>query len=54
MLTMPPEGTDLVLTSNIPHSERDVLVFNGLNIETFKRYEHQAYYNDVVTHQLSE
>ena len=31
--TMPPQGTNLVLSSDIPHGERDVLVLNGLNIE---------------------
>jgi len=30
---MPPQGTNLVLSSDIPHGERDVLVLNGLNIE---------------------
>ena len=29
-----PQGTDLVLTSDIPHGERDVLVLNSLNVET--------------------
>lgn len=32
---MPPERTDLVLTTDIPHSELDVLVFDGLDVETF-------------------
>ena len=31
---MPPERTDLVLPSYIPNSERDVLIFHGLDIET--------------------
>lgn len=31
---MSPKGTDLVLTSDIPHGERDVLVFNGLDVES--------------------
>jgi hypothetical protein len=30
---MPPEGTDLVLSSDIPHSERDILVLNSLDVE---------------------
>jgi len=30
---MAPEWTNLVLSSNIPHGEGDVLVLNGLNIE---------------------
>lgn len=32
--TMPPQGADFVLTSYIPHGKRDVLVFNGLDIES--------------------
>lgn len=31
---MAPEGTNLVLSSNIPYGERDVLVLNSLNVET--------------------
>jgi len=31
---VPPEGTDLVLTSDIPHGEVDVLVLDSLHIET--------------------
>ena len=31
--TMPPERTDLVLSSNIPHSKGDVLVLNRLDVE---------------------
>jgi len=30
---VPPEGTDLVLTSDIPHGEVDVLVLDGLHVE---------------------
>jgi len=29
-----PEGTDLILATNIPHSEVDVLVLNSLDVET--------------------
>ena len=32
-LTMPPEGTNLVLSTNIPNGERNVLVFNSLDVE---------------------
>lgn len=32
---MPPQGTDLVLTTHIPHGELDVLVLNRLNIEAY-------------------
>ena len=28
-----PEWSDLVLTTNVPHSEADVLVFHGFNVE---------------------
>ena len=31
---MSPEGTDLVLTTDIPHSKLNVLVFDSLNVET--------------------
>jgi hypothetical protein len=31
---MPPQRTDLVLTTDIPHGERDVLVLDGLDVET--------------------
>jgi len=31
---VPPEGTDLVLTSDIPHGEVDILVLHGLHVET--------------------
>lgn len=30
---MPPERSNLVLTTDIPHSELDVLVFDGFNVE---------------------
>ena len=32
---MPPERTDLVLSSDVPDGERNVLVLNGLNVETY-------------------
>ena len=28
-----PEWSDLVLATNVPHSEADVLVFHGFNVE---------------------
>merc|ERR1712028_222389 len=31
LIVVPPQWTDLVLAANIPHSEADVLVLNGLN-----------------------
>ena len=33
---MPPERTDLVLTSDIPHGEGDVLVLDCLDVETWQ------------------
>lgn len=30
---VPPQRTDLVLTTDIPHGELDVLVLNGLDVE---------------------
>jgi len=32
-LTVPPERSDLVLSSDVPHGERDVLVFDSLDVE---------------------
>lgn len=32
---MPPQRSDLVLSTDIPHGELDVLVLDGLNIETW-------------------
>lgn len=32
-----PQGTDLVLTTDIPHGELDVLVLNGLDVEANSR-----------------
>jgi hypothetical protein len=34
LVTVPPERTDLVLPSHIPDGEGNVLVFDGLDIET--------------------
>lgn len=31
---VPPQRTDLVLTTDIPHGERDVLVLDRLDVET--------------------
>jgi hypothetical protein len=31
---MPPKRADLVLPTNIPYGERDVLIFDGLDVET--------------------
>ena len=30
---MPPQRTDLILTTDIPHGKLNVLVLNGLNVE---------------------
>lgn len=32
--TVPPEGTDLVLSSDVPNGERDVLVLDSLDVES--------------------
>jgi hypothetical protein len=32
-----PQGTDLVLTTDIPHGELNVLVFDGLDVEACTR-----------------
>jgi len=34
-LTMPPEWANLVLTSDIPHGERNVLVLDSLDVESY-------------------
>lgn len=31
---MPPQRSDLVLPTNVPHGELDVLVFDSLNVES--------------------
>ena len=33
-LTVPPQRSDLVLSSDVPDSEGDILVLDGLNVET--------------------
>lgn len=35
---VPPQGTDLVLAADVPHSEADVLVLDGLDVEADGRY----------------
>ena len=37
-LTMPPERANFVLTTDIPYSEWDVLIFDRLDIESWMRY----------------
>lgn len=32
---MAPEGTDLILTTDIPHGERNVLVLDSLDVEAY-------------------
>ena len=34
---MPPEGANLVLTTDVPHRERDVFVFDRLDVEACRR-----------------
>ena len=33
---MPPEGPDLVLATDVPHGELDVLVLDRLDVEAFR------------------
>ena len=33
---MPPQRSNLILSTHIPHCERDILVFNCLNVEAWK------------------
>lgn len=33
---MPPEGTDLVLTADVPDGELDVSVFDGFDVEAWR------------------
>ena len=47
---MPPEGADLVLSSNIPHGEGDVFVLDSLDIET---WEVLAQMNERIGFELS-
>lgn len=35
--TVPPERSDLILSSNIPHSEGNVFIFDSLNVESCSR-----------------
>ena len=37
---VPPQRPDLVLSTHIPHSEADVLVFNSLHIESYMMGEY--------------
>lgn len=34
---MPPQWPDLILATDIPYSELDVLVLNSLNVEAWRR-----------------
>lgn len=36
---MSPQWSDLVLTTHIPHSETNVLIFYSLNIKTWKEIQ---------------
>ena len=49
-LTVPPERADLVLSSHVPDSERDVLVFNGLDVETLYETRTFIFENPVLDH----
>ena len=54
---MPPQGSDLVLTTDIPHCKANVLVFDRLNVETFffrKEMKNKVCYYQITsyTHRL--
>jgi len=34
--TVPPEGSDLVLSSDVPHGKGDILVFDRLDVKSFR------------------
>lgn len=36
---VPPQRTDLVLSTDIPHGELDVLVLNSLDVETYSQQQ---------------
>ena len=38
-VVVPPERTNLVLASDVPDGEGDVLVLHGLDVKTCKMYE---------------
>jgi hypothetical protein len=42
---MPPEGADLVLPTDIPYGEGDVLIFDGLDVETLSKPRKSLYLN---------
>ena len=44
LLAMPPEGTDLVLPTHIPDSERDVLVLHGFDVKTLLKRKKNGYF----------
>jgi hypothetical protein len=35
LVVVSPQGSDFVLSSNIPHGEANVLVFHGLHVESY-------------------
>lgn len=37
LVIVTPQGTDLILTTDVPHCERDVLVLDGLDVESNRR-----------------
>ena len=37
LIVVSPEGTNLILTTYIPHSERDIFVLDRFNIKTNSR-----------------
>lgn len=51
---MPPERADLVLPSDIPNGERDVLIFYGLDIEAFDRTVMSLLERPDIGHRLTD
>lgn len=45
---MSPQRSDLVLSTNIPYSELDILVFDSLNVETWVHVSKSRRYMAVV------
>jgi hypothetical protein len=46
-----PQRSDLVLSTDIPHGELDVLVFDGLNVEAYQGSVFRAPSVDLCTYQ---
>lgn len=47
---MPPQRTDLVLTADIPHGELNVLVLDGLDVETCRSKNQRIVLIELMLH----